>query len=306
MPEDAACAGQPVATFTIGSSTFLMLPEAGFRLTGWSLRTARGLRDILYWPKETAGQPIHSVRGGNPLLFPFCGRSFDRGVENAWRAPDGQRRPMPRHGFARDGRFQVTARTDNSITGQLVPTEAAAEAYPFRYTFKVSYVFEELALRVILSLENHDKVPIPWSAGHHFYFTLPWHAGASRADYLLRMDARRCAYPGPDGKLVLQQDRETCHDLSDTALVERLHWQLRHNRVSFGPRGGEEDVHLILGTDPVPQRGWTVVTWSAGPAEPFYCVEPWMGPPNAAEHGKGLHWVQPGSEQSWQVEVSLY
>ncbi len=27
-------------------------------------------------------------------------------------------------------------------------------------------------------------MPIPWSAGHHFYFTLPWSEGARRGDYL--------------------------------------------------------------------------------------------------------------------------
>lgn len=306
MADDAPLAGHKTLGFTVGSSSFVMLPEAGFRLAKWKLQTAQGPRDVLYWPDTIGSQTVDRVRGGNPLLFPFSGRSFDRGVENAWRAPDGQRRPMPRHGFARDGQFRVVELSDHSITGELVPTPQTHQAYPFKYAFRVTYQFEELSMRAVMSLKNHDTVPIPWSAGHHFYFTLPWHKGARRSDYILRMDARRCAYPGPDGKLVLQHDRETCHDLSDTALIERLHWQIRHNRISFGPRGGEEDVHILLGTEPRPQTGWTIVTWTGGEDEPYYCVEPWMGPPNAAEHGKGLHWVEPGRTQDWQVEVSLY
>ena len=36
---------------------------------------------------------------------------------------------------------------------------------------------------VFLELENCGAQPLPWCAGHHFYFTLPWHPGLSRADY---------------------------------------------------------------------------------------------------------------------------
>lgn len=292
--------------FAVGSSRFLMAPENGFRLMQWNLTTVNGTRRILHWPDDAAGVPLEHIRGGNPLLFPFAGRSFDRGVENQWRAPDGSRLPMPRHGFARGGRFAVSQPSENAITGRLLPTEQDALAFPFDYSFTATYRFQELAFQVELCLENKGKDPVPWSAGHHFYFTLPWHPGARRKDYRLNMEARKCAYHGPDGKLVMDRDRETCHDLSDTNLLDRIHWQLRHNRVSFGPKGGEEDVHIIIGESPAPQRNFTVVTWSESETAPYYCIEPWMGPPNAAEHGKGLHWVGPGESQSFTVEVSLY
>jgi galactose mutarotase-like enzyme len=213
---------------------------------------------------------------------------------------------MPRHGFARDGRFTVTGAGDSHISGRLEPGEAARVAYPFEYVFTVRYTFEELAFTDLLQLHNIDTRPLPWSAGHHFYFTLPWHRGARRADYRLNMEARKCAGHAPDGRLLTQRDRESCHDLSDTVLLDRIHWELRHNRVSFGPRGGEEDVHIIIGDQPAPPKGYAVVTWSESAEAPFYCVEPWMGPPNAAEHGKGLHWVGPGETGSFEVQVSLY
>ena len=290
----------------VGSSRFLMNPENGFRLMQWNLEMVNGTRRILYWPDETTGLPIEKIRGGNPLLFPFAGRTFDRGLENHWRAPGHGQLPMPRHGFARNGRFAVSRPGENVIEGRLLPTDADAAAYPFDYTFTATYRFQELAFKVELCLENHGSEPVPWSAGHHFYFTLPWHPGARRQDYRLNMEARKCAYHGPDGKLVMDHDREACHDLSDTKLLDRIHWQLRHNRVSFGPKGGEEDIHLIIGDTPQPRKNSTVVTWSESETAPYYCVEPWMGPPNAAEHGKGLHWVGPGERQVFAVEVSLY
>ena len=301
-----ATPSQPATrSFSVGSSRFRIAPEAGFRLMQWQVSSAMGVRDILYWP-DRADTPFPRIRGGNPLLFPFSGRSLDRGVEGAWRAPDGNRRPMPQHGFARQSTFRVIRDADASITGELVPDAAAREAYPYDYRFTVEYTFSELSLTCLMQLENLGQEQIPWSAGHHFYFTLPWHKGASRSDYLLHMDARKCACLGPDGKLVMQQDREVCHQLSDTSLLDRIHWRLRHNRVSFGPKGGEEDVHLIIGEDPVPMKNTAVVTWSESEEAPFYCIEPWMGPPNAAEHGKGLHWVPPGGCDTFKVEVSLF
>lgn len=293
-------------TFGVGSSQFRIAPEAGFRLMQWSLKTAGGSREILYWPEDPPGAPFHKIRGGNPLLFPFAGRSFDKGMEDHWRAPSGERLPMLRHGFARDGAFTVISANESHIAARLEPSDAACEAYPFDYTFTARYDFEELAFTATFSLENHGSEAIPWSAGHHFYFTLPWHHGARRRDYRLNMEARKAAYQGPDGKLVMQKDRESCHDLSDTDLLDRIHWQLRHNRVSFGPKGGEEDIHILLGDDPIPPKGNAIVTWSESEDAPYYCIEPWMGPPNAAEHGKGLHWTGPGETAAFRVQVSLY
>jgi len=305
MPAKEDTPDPSASEFNVGSSRFLIAPENGFHLMKWTLSTASGSREILHWP-TSRDTSFEKLQGGNPLLFPFAGRSFDRGVENSWRAPNGERLPMPRHGFARGGRFETQYQSDNEIVGKLLPTEEDIQSYPYVYGFTARYRFEELSFIVELTLENHGKEAVPWSAGHHFYFTLPWHTGAQRRDYRLNMEARKCAYHGPDGKLVMERDRETCHDLSDTGLLDRIHWELRHNRVSFGPKGGGEDIHLIIGDDPIPQKNYTLITWSGSGDAPYYCIEPWMGPPNAAEHGKGLHWVGQGETQSFKVEVSLF
>ncbi len=66
------------------------------------------VRDVIYWPEIDNLDNIASVRGGNPILFPFSGRSYDRGEIHHWRADDGVRRPMPMHGCARQGQFRIT------------------------------------------------------------------------------------------------------------------------------------------------------------------------------------------------------
>jgi galactose mutarotase-like enzyme len=37
-----------------------------------------------------------------------------------------------------------------------------------------------------------------------------------------------------------------------------------------------------------------ITTWTEADTSDFYCVEPWMGLPNAIHHGEGLHLLAPG------------
>ena len=48
----------------------------------------------------------------------------------------------------------------------------------------------------------------------------------------------------------------------------------------------------------------TFVTWTFNDEAPYFCVEPWMGPPNAAETKVGLLSVAPGQTQKFYTEVS--
>jgi D-hexose-6-phosphate mutarotase len=105
MPTKDDLKNADLVTFSVGSSKYLMAPTHGFRLMRWTIQTITDEREILHWPENTCDKPLAFVRGGNPLLFPFAGRSFDRGVENAWRSPGGDRLSMPIHGFARESQF---------------------------------------------------------------------------------------------------------------------------------------------------------------------------------------------------------
>ena len=87
--------GQTLTRWQVGNSTFLALPEKGARLMNWNLTLGDGsVRDVLYWPELAAIDDFAKVRGGNPILFPFNARTFDRGDIHFWRAADGVR-PEP-------------------------------------------------------------------------------------------------------------------------------------------------------------------------------------------------------------------
>lgn len=298
--------GQTLTRWRVGNSTFLALPEKGARLMNWNLTLGDGsVRDILYWPENADFSDIAKVRGGNPILFPFNGRCFDQGEIFFWRAADGVRRPIPIHGIARQGDFKVTRLDPRGFAAQFVPGEHARASYPFEYEFTVTYRFDPYGLSCEYSLANLGRVPLPWSAGHHFYFTLPWSDGTTRSDYTIQIPARKRLRQDAAGQLVAGPELKQEENLSNKALIDTFHTQLRSNEVMFGEKERAGHARVQLGTEKVPPPDATFVTWTLADDSPFYCVEPWMGPANAAEHKVGLSLVAPGDTQKFIVSVSV-
>jgi galactose mutarotase-like enzyme len=297
--------GHTIFKWQVGASSFLALPEKGARLMNWNVTLGDGsVRDVIYWPEAENLDNIASIRGGNPILFPFCGRSYDRGEIHHWRL-DGVRRPMPMHGLARQGQFRITRLDEGGFSAQFLPDDAARAAYPFDYEFVVSYRFDPVAVFVELQLTNHGRTPIPWSGGHHFYFTLPWSPGRARHDYLLETSATKLLKRDDqgllsDGPRVANRER-----LDNPALTDLIHTGLR--RDLFGVTETATGSRLLFRTSMAgsPTKDLAVVTWTQDEKSPFYCVEPWMGPPNASETGVGLHTVAAGQTQKFYVEIAL-
>ncbi len=299
-------AGQRIGKWQVGASTYLAWPEAGARLMNWHVSLADGsVRDVIHWPEQADYSRPAKIRGGNPILFPFAGRTFENGDIGYWRTPEGERRPMQMHGYARDGKFKLTHHSPAGFIATFEPSAACREAYPYDYEFSVHYRFSELAFWVDLVLTNHDRRPIPWCPGHHFYFQLPWHAHLSRGDYEIDVPAKKAFYHAGDGRLEPTKDFLTKTTFADFALVDRIHCRLKRNSVTFGPKSEEENVTIRIGSDPVPSPWVSLVTWTETPDSPFYCVEPWMGPPNSPENKNGMHFVDPGKTGTFSVEVSL-
>ena len=298
--------GQTLSRWQVGQSTFLALPEKGARLMNWNITLGDGsVRDVLYWPESADFADFPRIRGGNPILFPFNARVFDRGDIHFWRAADNVRRPMPMHGLARQGDFKVTHADARGFIAEFVPGAEARECYPYDYEFTVTYRFEPVALSCEFALKNLGRTPLPWSAGHHFYFTVPWSEGVVRNDYVIRIPAAKRLRQDATGALIAGPSLKTEESLANPELIDALHTNLRSSEVEFGEKGRPGAIVVHLGADKVPPPNATFVTWTYADDAPYYCVEPWMGPPNAPEHKVGLHHVAPGDTQRFSVRVQV-
>jgi len=95
--------------------------------------------------------------------------------------------------------------------------------------------------------------------------------------------------------------------MSDGNVRDVIHWPENADFERFDKvRGGKEDINIrILQDTETASPANAMVIWTEFKDSPCYCVEPWMGPPNSAEHGKGLHTLEPGKRSSFTVEVSV-
>ena len=299
--------GAKIGCWKVGNSTFLAWPENGARLMNWHLKLADGsFRDVIHWPESESIDGFALIHGGNPVLFPFSARTFYQGAIYRWKAPDDKVRPMPMHGIARHGRFSLNSVDENGFTAVLLRDKEASQAYPFDYEFSVSYRFQELALSVEFRLKNIGSVRLPWSAGHHFYFSVPWREGGHRGQYSVSVPARKAWRQDARGLLVPVEDyRIGVARLDTPSLVDRIHTDLTSGKVRLRDEETGNGIILRIGPGGKPARDTAVVTWTSGPEAPYYCVEPWMGPPNSPENRVGLHWVDPGQSSVFSVEVRL-
>ncbi len=283
-----------------GESRFTAYPEAGGRLAAWSWR---GL-PIIYWPTAPNLKLMAKVRGGNPLLFPFAGRSHAGGREGFWRNPQGAILPISQHGFARSSQFALIEKTDEGFAAELVQDGVLQQSYPYKHRFSVDYRFEAKRLKVRLQLENLSTEAIPWAPGHHFYFGLPFVAGGSRSDWKLEHLAKRAYRHMEDGEGSLSEEEATQPlDFGDPAISNRILAELQTSKVCLVSEKHNFKIEVLTKVER--EDLLAVVVWTENQESPFYCVEPWYGLPNAGG-GKGERaLVPPGGWDSMLVEIRI-
>jgi len=297
--------GREIRRWERGPSSFLVAPEAGARLMNWNVTLGDGsVRDVIHWPENLGSKDFAKVRGGNPILFPFAGTSYANEMRDHWKTNEGKILPMPQHGFARNSDFRISSIDEYGFAAELQPDETASACYPYDYGLTVVYRFGELWVQVSLILENYGATAMPWSPGYHFYFHLPWRRDLGRNDFILKIPAKT-TYAYESGGNLRKLPRPPAEErFSEPSLINRIHADLKEPEAIFGTANGEENVSVrIEGGGSGSTRSF--VTWTENEESPFYCVEPWMGPPNPTGHAQGPRFVGPGKRDEFTVEVNL-
>jgi galactose mutarotase-like enzyme len=283
---------QPAFEIRDDSNRLIIAPDHGARLLRWE----REGREIITWPEETDWTQAIKVRGGNPILFPFVARHFVDGKKELWRDEDGTVRPMPMHGFARDARFTVIEDgVDQSLRMRLTDSAETRAIYPFAFEFDVVVTLQP-GSRVEVRFEtlNRGERALPYYAGHHFYLALPH---AERPDWTLHLPSAAWGRQAPDGSIQREQATTDLLRLDDPALIDRFQIQPRERHVTL--HNARTGSRLVFELDREGSAPWyAVTTWSQTPESDFYCVEPWLGLPNAIHHGEGLRHLAPGA---WEM-----
>ncbi|ALK30114.1 aldose epimerase [Burkholderia plantarii] len=292
---------QDIIELVDGASRVRIAPQAGGRLLSWDI----GGEPIIFWPEQADWSAPAKVRGGNPLLFPFLGRHRVGDTIGRWRDAAGAVRDLPMHGFARDLPFAAHVDADGrGIDMTLESSEATLDAYPFAFRFDVRYQFnDENTLDVELTTRNLGDAPLPYYAGHHFYFALPH---GERAQTTLDLPPTQRRYQQPDGSIAAPEAGEPRYTLDEARIHDRFHClegvPAQPVRITMPGRG------RCIGIDlnrPGSIPWYTVTTWTEKPESDFYCVEPWLGLPDAIHNGLGLRMLAPGASETAALRIHV-
>jgi len=281
--------GRQVVELRSGPSRALICPEAGARLLLWEIDGRR----IIHWPESADWSKPAKIRGGNPILFPFIARHYVDGVIDKWRDSEGAVRDMPMHGFARDSCFTDVIHVFPQVCLMSMTPDAQTRAwYPYDFRFGVQYELGDDRLSATLVTVNGGKTPLPYYAGHHFYFDIP---AIERPAWTLDLPPVDQARQNPDGSIGELGTSRSRFTLDEPELQDVFHILKSPGPVSMRHHDGRSLAFDL----PDHEAPWhAVTTWTQNPDSPFFCVEPWLGLPNAIHHGRGLRWLAPGAGES--------
>ena len=204
----------------------------------------------------------------SPVLFPIVGTLKD----NTYTY-DGNTYSFPRHGFARDNAFALTAEDGNTATFLLAATDELKKNYPFDFQLDLVYTLHESELTLAYRVTNNGDVPMPFSIGAHPAFAIPGNFEA----YSLKFEK--------DEPLVSTQlTNDLLSDITETLPAPNGLLPLTYNLFekdalifksleskSITIKKGDEDYLAVRFFD-FPHLGiWTKV------GAPFLCIEPWQG-----------------------------
>ena len=295
--------GQDLVRIGSDDNYILLAPEHGGRLVRW---VCRG-QDILYWPADADADwtRVAKIRGGNPLLFPFIGRHFVDGEPGKWRDSTGAIHDLPQHGFARDLPFVVSDVSETAVTLTLASSAATLTGYPFAFIFTATYRLLPDGLEVTLRTRNDGASgtpPLPYYAGHHFYFSLPHD---QRAQSRVTMPAALRMRQQADGSVAESGQGDPEYPLDDPRLQDTFHVLQGAGAVQLEVPARTIDIALDMVDTACSVPWYAVTTWTEHDDSDFYCVEPWLGLPNAIDHGKGLRWIEAGTEECAVCRLTL-
>lgn len=204
----------------------------------------------------------------SPVLFPIVGTLKD----NTYTY-NGQQYNFPRHGFARDNDFVLTANEGHSATFTLIANEELKKNYPFDFQLELIYTLHESELTLQYRVTNSGANALPFSIGAHPAFALP----GNFEDYSLQFEKDE---PLVSTQLVNDLLSDTIETLPATngnlpltySLFEKdaLIFKALESK-SLTIKKGDADYLAVRFAD-FPHLGiWTKV------GAPFLCIEPWQG-----------------------------
>ncbi|MBN4073936.1 hypothetical protein JYT61_00085 [bacterium AH-315-E10] len=285
-------------------------PELGCNLFSW---TSQG-HDLLYFPD---GFPEHAERmfdGGNPLLFPSVGRTWNRECDRP--VPDeysiyghDKSYTMPLHGFLYMGHWnkeeEDISENEVSVSYMFTPDDGVVENhYPFDVSFQVTYTMCAGSINTKVCITNNGSESAPVAYGLHPYFRI-----MTMDEVELTIPCRH--YLMLDPELLVPTGKslkaESSLLISHEQEYDIVYSDLYAPRTTIRYPIGNYSVHVDF------QEGFENIVVYCGVDSDFVCVEPWTRGIGGYEFLKKKKWqkkgplniLEPGDVRIFDVTYSV-
>ena len=109
-----------------------------------------------------------------------------------------------------------------------------------------------------------------------------------------------------DGAIAPAEVGQPSYTLDDPVIHDRMHCLqgMPDRPVRVRMPGLDRSVEIDL-RRPGSVPWYCVTTWTESAESDFYCVEPWLGLPDAIHNGLGLRWLPPGQTESAVLRIAV-
>lgn len=275
------------------------VPELGGVVSSLQLPGVDGERELLHQHDFFWQCDNDDLAGGMPFLFPVCAR-LSRNNQDGVYSYQGQHYKLPIHGFSWQLPWDVVEHGDDFIVMQLESNASTLKQYPFDFCIQLRYEIRNGQLFCYQSYENRSGEAMPYYAGFHPYFSAAskdnieidyepierWQYNSALTDLVGRKAnfslPTKLANPDLNEQLTKVGENKTVNMIYENSDILQVEAQ------------GLEDHDLF----PFIQL-YTIVDKN------FFCIEPWMGYPNAMNAVKGVRWLQPNQQEHGLLRIEL-
>ncbi len=270
-------------------TSFSIAPGWGCNLFSWRVNGA----ELMYTPPGYPAAATKITDGGNPILFPSVGRTWDRTVDppvkGVYRIRGSDKTySMPNHGilFFCDFRKIGEEKGDDRITATyelVVPEQVREENYPFDVGMVHSFTLTPTAVELRAVITNNGDSPAPVAFGWHPYFRI---SNSRREGVEVRVPVTKEVLLHPDLNL-------PTGETADTDGVIPLRPGVDYDNAFGCPNGrcmsvidrkAGRSVHVDFGD-------WAELFLVYTPAgTDFVCIEPWTKGIGAFEELRNPGW----------------
>lgn len=248
---------------------------------------------------------IHAPRwpdlpGGCPFLFPVCARLSYQNQLGAYTY-NNQVYRMPIHGVGWWQAWTVTDHGKHHLVLALSDTPASQAMFPFSFTVTLHYQLSENGLTCTQHYDNLSPEPMPYYAGFHPYWHVP--LDEKSTTMLMYKPIKRLLYNNDLTDIIGEQPlfKLPC-PVDNPELNEQLTQIEGGQPLCLQYHDGRRITFFV--TSDTDSDMFRYVQLYTQNDRPFFCIEPWMAPPNSLNHNDA-RWLAPHSQEQAQLHLSV-